>query len=374
MKKVLIVQRVLTHYRAPFFQGLRDRLIENGVELSLVYGQGDEGDRTRKDSAELAWASRIQNRYLTGGLVWQPCLKFCRDTDLVVVENANRFLINYWLQLKQILGIRNIAFWGHGKNFQGGGWLSKLVKVRLMRFVHWWFTYTEQGKELVQASGFPGEKITVVQNTIDISSLRNCKQEITPEEVQRKRDELQLGNGPVLLYCGGMYREKLLPQLISEAVLLNKEIPSLQLILIGSGAHGYLAKEASQKHRWIHYPGPLFGREKVLHYLLADYVWFPGSVGLGVLDSIALEVPMITTAYPGHGPEIAYLRNGENSIMLKGEKEEWLPQLKQVLEDSKLKQTLVKGCKRDATQFTLKRMVNNFAGGLLLALGLNAGR
>ena len=192
--------------------------------------------------------------------------------------------------------------------------------------------------------------------------------------MHRKREKLQLGNGPVLLYCGGMYREKLLPQLISEAVSLNKEIPSLRLILIGSGAHGYLADEASQKHRWIHYPGPLFGRDKVFQYLLADYVWCPGSVGLGVLDSIALEVPMITTEYPGHGPEIAYLRNGKNGIMLKGEKEEWLPQLKQVLEDSKLRQTLVKGCKRDATQFTLKRMVNNFAGGLLLALGLNAGR
>lgn len=372
MKKVVIVQRVLPNYRVPFFQGLRDRLTENGVDLSLVYGQGNEHDRIKKDSAELAWGTRIRNRYLIGGYVWQPCLEHCRGADLVVVENANRLIVNYWLQLKQIFGAQKIAFWGHGKNFQGGGWLSRIVKDRLMRFSHWWFTYTVQGKELVQLSRFPGERVTVVQNALDTTSLKRWKRDITPEEMQRKRDELQLGNGPVLLYCGGMYPEKLLPQLISESKSLNREIPSLQLILIGSGVHAYLAEEASKKYQWVHYVGPLFGRDKILHYSMADYVWCPGLVGLGVLDSIALGVPMITTEYPGHSPEIAYLRNGENGIMLKGGQEEWLPQLKQVLGDSKLRQTLVKGCENDATKFTIEKMVHNFAKGILLAFEIGA--
>ncbi len=367
MKKVTIVQRVLTHYRIPFFQGLKDSLANHDIELLLVYGQGNSADLSRNDSAELPWAYEIQNSYYHGGAVWQPCFKYCLDADLVIVENANRLLVNYLLQLRQFMGIQRFAFWGHGKNFQGGG-VKEIAKKRLSRFAHWWFTYTEQGKKIVQLSGFPGHRITVVQNAIDSSSLIALKTNVTNEEVLHMREELQLGDSPVLLYCGGMYKEKLIPELISTAIELKNRSPTLQLILIGSGVNCHLADKASKEFPWIHYLGPLFGRDKILYYLLADYVWNPGAVGLAVLDSFALETPMITTEHPWHGPEFGYLETGRNGIVLKGKKEEWSSQLTHILSDSILKQKLVKGCKRDQERYSLDAMVNNFSHGILSAL------
>jgi hypothetical protein len=42
----------------------------------------------------------------------------------------------------------------------------------------------------------------------------------------------------------------------------------------------------------------------------------PGLVGLTVLDCAAAGIPIVTTAYPYHSPEIEYLRAGGNGLIV----------------------------------------------------------
>ena len=79
MKKVLIVYKFLPEYRIDFYNILRDKLFDYGIELHLMYGKFDEIDALRKNEVEIEWASLIANkRYYFGKKIftWQPALKF----------------------------------------------------------------------------------------------------------------------------------------------------------------------------------------------------------------------------------------------------------------------------------------------------------
>ncbi len=41
----------------------------------------------------------------------------------------------------------------------------------------------------------------------------------------------------------------------------------------------------------------------------------PGAVELAIIDCFALEVPLMMTKFPYHGPEVGYLKNRENGLM-----------------------------------------------------------
>ena len=42
----------------------------------------------------------------------------------------------------------------------------------------------------------------------------------------------------------------------------------------------------------------------------------PGLLGLAVLDAEVMGLPVVTTRYPWHSPEIAYLRDGETGVIV----------------------------------------------------------
>lgn len=99
MHKVTIIQRILPHYRIPFFEALHHELVRTGIELQLIYGQEHPGAVPRSERLSHPWTTRIENRYFNtpfGQLVWQPCLNHLEDSDLIVFEQANSLLLNYW--------------------------------------------------------------------------------------------------------------------------------------------------------------------------------------------------------------------------------------------------------------------------------------
>lgn len=62
MPRVVILSEILTHYRKPFFERLRESLATDGVELALVYGQPQGADRAKKHTTDLDWGHTLQNK------------------------------------------------------------------------------------------------------------------------------------------------------------------------------------------------------------------------------------------------------------------------------------------------------------------------
>ncbi len=242
MKKVAIIQRVLPHYRVAFFHGLREALVKDGIELELFYGQEYPGTVPKTVDLDADWAHRLDNHYsrlLGVELDWQPCLKPLLDADLVIVEQANRLLINYILLFSRWIGKHpKLAYWGHGRNMQADAswnWRESLKRL-LTNNVDWWFAYTAMSTKTVISGGFPIEKITIVQNTIDATALTRAADALSAAQLDGLRAELGIeASDKAGVFCGGMYADKKLDFLLEACVAIRARVPDFHVVLIGNG-------------------------------------------------------------------------------------------------------------------------------------------
>ena len=78
-KRVLIIQRIVPHYRVPLFQQLAKMCDENSADFTLVYGQEQAGTVPKSVDLHEPWAVKIHNKYLVWfgvTFVWMSCLSF----------------------------------------------------------------------------------------------------------------------------------------------------------------------------------------------------------------------------------------------------------------------------------------------------------
>lgn len=373
MKRVTIVQRVLPHYRIPVFRRMREALLGDDIQLELAYGQEYPGTVPKTVALHEPWAFRVHNTYLKipgMEMVWQPCLPQLRGSALIIVEQASRLLLNYLLLSRLAAKGAKIAYWGHGKNFQGtAGSLRERFKGLQVRRPDWWFTYTDAGTEIVAGAGFPRERITTVQNSIDTRELQDAKAQITAADLEAARRELGLGpHARACVYCGGMYPDKRIGFLLDACRLIREAIPDFHMIFIGDGPEQGQVEEAARQLSWIRYVGPRFGKERLSCFLLSRAQLMPGLVGLAIIDSFVTEVPLITTEIPWHSPEIAYLRHGANGLIAPDSTRAFAEAVTGYLRSASLQDQLRAGCRESAARYTIERMVGNFAGGIRACL------
>lgn len=367
-RSVLIIQEHLPAFRVPFYETLRADLAGRGIELNLVFAPNQRNTFLQQP---LEWAIAVPIRWC-GPVAWQPVLGLARKADLVIVQQETKYLVNPVLQILAALGGPPVAYWGHGKNFQaaGTGDLAGKVKSLLATKVHWWFAYNDLSAEIVRDIGFPAERITSVGNTIDTRNLIQLRKSITGNDLRKVRAELKTTSSHIAVYTGGLYATKRIGFLLRSAITIRESLPDFELIVIGTGPELQQVAEASQKHPWIHVIGSKNDEEKVPYWAMASVLLMPGGVGLVILDSFALGVPMITTDTHLHGPEIDYLRNGHNGLMvLCGDSADaYAKEAVSLLRDPERLNHLRHGALESAVHYDIETMVKNFSEGIVQAL------
>ncbi|MGB2673194.1 MAG: glycosyltransferase [Candidatus Acidiferrum sp.] len=178
MNRVLIIEAQIKRYRKPFYDRLYSALRHEGVELRVVYSAPPLSEAQKQDNCELPREYGVRVRsYLFGRrrLLFQPAFKEIAAADLVVIDQANRFILNHFLLLLSLFKLKRIAFWGLGENLQADrSRFSEWYKERTLGWVHWWFAYTEGTAHYLQQHGVPAAKITAVQNSVDTRKMQNC--------------------------------------------------------------------------------------------------------------------------------------------------------------------------------------------------------
>jgi glycosyltransferase involved in cell wall biosynthesis len=297
---------------------------------------------------------------------WQPALNLAIASDLVIVEQANRLIIiPILLALRKIFRFK-LAFWGHGKNYQSTAphGLLERYKREYSNKADWWFAYTDLSAEVLRETGFPPEKITVVQNAVETNVLKAALAAVTPAQLNALKEELGLQSDRVCLYCGSMYPDKKLDFLLESCVTIRVRIPDFEMIFIGSGPDQHMVESAARQYPWIHYIGPKFGAERVPYFMLSKALLMPGLVGLVIVDSFVTCLPTFTTDIPIHSPEIAYLIQGVNGVMTPYAVEAYSRAVAEYLKNEAMQVALQEGCRRSATIYTLENMVGNFTQGI----------
>nr|WP_315473681.1 glycosyltransferase family 4 protein [uncultured Rhodoferax sp.] len=363
-KKVVVVQRRMTHYRVAFFESLRHQMAKRDIELVLAYGMGTAEEQGKNDGADIGWAQKLPTSYIWGGRVcYQPLRKVCHGADMVVVTLENKLVCNLWHQFAPVP--YKVALWGHGANLQGNAasWREKF-KRRVARRADWWFGYTEHSRPLIAQSGFPEDRITVLNNTIDTAEMRSQFDAISPADLAGWRAAHGLGDGPVGIFLGSLYEEKRIDFLLDAAKAIRAQVPGFELLLVGAGPQKSMVEAFCKEHAWAHFAGMLKGQEKVLALASATVMLNPGLVGLGILDSFVCEVPMVTTDCGLHSPEIVYLQSGVNGQMTKNTLDDYVRECVALITSPTKLAAMKAACKSSATTYTVENMARNFADGV----------
>ena len=352
-RRVAIVQEFVPQYRVEFFAGLAQELRRRDIELEVFAGRPGRAMALRRDAASAAFVHAVPNRRI-GKLLWQPCLRSVLRADLVVVEHANRHLLNWVLVARRLLRRSpRLGYWGHGANLQARRpGAAEAVKSWSVRLPDWWFAYTAGSAERVVRRGFPAARTTVVQN-----SQRTTPR---PRGVLRQRY--------TAVYVGGLYRDKRVAFLLEIAAEAHRRCADFRLVVVGDGPDRPAVEAFAGD--FVEYKGALFGAEKAAQLAAASVMLMPGLVGLSVVDAFAAGTPVVTEASPFHSPEFEYLEDGLNAIVLpnRASAADYAGALLDALRDPPRMSRLRSGCAGSAAVYTLDAMIENYADGVESAL------
>jgi len=301
--------------------------------------------------------------------VVQPILSEVLKGDLVILEQANKFVLNHFVVLLSMLGLKRVAFFGHGRNRQQGGRFSEWYKKAILKRVDWWFAYTQGTSQYLVSQGVDQDKITVVQNSVDLSKFKSELEMATCDDLAALRTELHIMEWePVGLYCGGLHSDKKLSFLLSAAKKVRERVANFQLIVVGGGVESGQVEVAARDADWIHYVGPKFGTEKARYFRISDVFLCPGLVGLGILDAFCAGLPLLTTRLPIHSPEIEYLEPGVNGLMTEPEIKSFTDALAYLLMDRERLSRMSQAAQESAARYGMDAMVQRFKNGIVECL------
>jgi glycosyltransferase involved in cell wall biosynthesis len=374
---VCFVLNALPHYRERFFTLLRQRLGNEGVHLRVLHA-GSHGIHNIEGNLE--WAESVTATSI-GPFTWLSLGTLIRGADLVVVPQIIKQIWIYPLLLRRTLGFHKIAFWGHGKVFSSlpDRRLARRTKELISRHCDWWFAYTERSAQVVnQEIGYPAVQITSVNNAVDTNALAEVQSRVTCAELDQLKSSLGIRGSNTAIFVGGMYHNahhtKRLSFLITACQEIRKNLPDFEMIFVGGGPDQHLVEAASREHPWMHYVGVKKGADAVPYWSIAKLCLNPGLVGLGILDCLALGVPILTSDIPCHSPEIDYLESGVNGLMVEDHDDPaiFAKAAITLLKNEPLLALFADAGKKTAASITNEAMVEKFTDGILKCLNLDS--
>ena len=238
--------------------------------------------------------------------------------------------------------------WSNGKN----GYRCRLIGGLLIpKVVQIWL------RELV----FSKDKITITQNTICTESLIRAKSKISAKKSNLLKSELGIESDNVALFCGGMYEYKKMCFLIEACKKIKEQITDFHMIFIGDGPKAELVDSFSAECNWVHFVGEKQSLETVPYFAISKLLLMPGLVGLSVIDSFALGIPIVSTNIPIHSPEFSYLENGINAKIANYDINDYSKQVSNLLISKKDRDVLIHGARNSRIKYQLNNMTYFFS-------------
>ncbi len=314
MPDIIVLQRLVTHYRLPVFERLwrefgwvvvTSKAPPRATHLNLADGDHDFIHRFDFEFPDPGNAFRCN----------VPFRRILRDTGAkaVISEFSLRMSSTYELVARRrLLGAPITLFWSHGYDMgrglaTPGQRLRQWPRFALARMADGHVCYSAEGKTVLEAH-MPSERIFVAHNTLDVTPLQDLAKRVVPPPPPGQ---------PSLLAIGRITEDKDFPRLLRVFLRFRERFPDAALTIVGDGPDAERTRAAAgdELGRSIVMVGEEYDEERLAgHYLASDLVVFPGAVGLSVNHALAYGVPVMaferTPQGPHHHPEIAYVVDG----------------------------------------------------------------
>lgn len=325
--RVVLVYRVLFHWRVPVFRRLAR---EPGIDFVALYGADFPGTKVVSGSDLSGFVShRLATIRLPvpepKGPVQMPLFpsvayRLARlKPDVILTEGGSNLANNFLLFLYARMTRTPVVWWTLGELPEVGAlsrsqrafrWMVRMMETRAAALLG----YSSLAIRYFDRQGYPKEKQFKAVNCVDTDRVF--------EEIREHRDHArflrtQLGfDGKfVLLYVGAMAASKRLEDLIDVYARLKPRYPSLRLVMVGDGIHreslqGYANRAGASD--------ALFTGQVVdgvsAYFLLGSVFVLPGLGGLAISQAMAHGLPVIATQ--ADGCELDLVRDGENGFIV----------------------------------------------------------
>jgi glycosyltransferase involved in cell wall biosynthesis len=328
----------------------------------------------------------VQNRYwsvLGRSLIYQPVfLRIARgDFDALVIGHEVKYLANIALALLFRARGKPVLLWGFGRNLdilgdrrsRLGQMLGRVVRSAqavMLRLATDFLAYTRKGAEHAVESGMPRDRVTVLNNTIDIS------REVASHGRAQSLDRVTLRRGfglsaeaAIFLFVGRLNAQKRVDALIEAARALRQEhAAAIEVLIVGSGPSEAQLRELAGGETWCRFLGEVRDSDALGRIFRAcDALVIPGYVGLAVNHAFAHGLPVITCHSGVHSPEVEYIEPEVNGLILRSIGELGAGLLR-FAGSMALRQNLAAGALKSREKLDLGNMVEAFDQGVRRAL------
>ncbi|MHA1569775.1 MAG: glycosyltransferase family 4 protein [Alphaproteobacteria bacterium] len=313
MSSVVIIQRVVPHYRHALFQRLHDRFGWT-VACARRPPKGNFFDLV-EDAPYMRPFDFAFPDPRRPHIARVPVRRILRETGAqAVIAEGSIWMSSTWSLAfaRRLMGNPVTLFWSHGFSMERGlatPWqrLQQQARLLYVRRADGHVCYSAEGKAYLDRHMDPAT-VFIARNT----------QDLAPMQARAER----LGRAPApgrpsLLTIGRFSADKDFARLVRIFKTLRGEFPDAHLTLIGDGpdADRVRAEAGELLGGAIDMPGLIYDEDELAaRFMAADLVVFPGAVGLSVNHALAYGVPVVaydrTARGPFHHPEIAYVVNG----------------------------------------------------------------
>jgi glycosyltransferase involved in cell wall biosynthesis len=390
MHRIAIIKDgFLASYREPLFEGL-NRI--PGREYVVFYGDPPEdlGFQKMKESYPFPTV-KVRNRtfrLLGRRLFYQPLIwkVVFGGFHAVVLGYEVRLLSNFViLELCRLVG-KPVLYWGHGFEKTEDGRpatspLTKLtarLKLALARRASGYIAYTNSGRRFLLDHGFPEEHVAVARNTIDMAEHRALHARFADRDPAELRRRFGVSDrSVVLMFIGRLYTEKRAGELLEAAAALKARGPAavpIEVLVIGRGQEEAALKARFGNLQGVHWLGAVSDEEAAAALRIAAAVVIPGKVGLAANHAFAYGVPLITRASELHAPEVEYVADGVNGLIVKGNFDRFVDALAEFAASGEMQARLSAGALESREKLTLDHTVKAYDRAVVAAIERRAGR
>lgn len=320
---IVILQRILPHYRLPVFKKIQQKL--NNV--IVLYGQ-----KQKNESLENALTGDVKNFVEVKNLYFYrfnifvsmlyPYLLRLRPKIIVSVVNVGNINLYLLFFLRKLLGFKLIV-WSFGYDPKNGFDPMNVFKdkIRLLFYqnadavIFYW----EKGKEIVEKFSKRKEHYFVAPNTLDTDMHLDLKNKFDKKGKDAIKEELGIKEQNHFVYVGRLLKDKQIDLIIKSFQKIPRHY-DCRVTIIGDGPEKSnlfrLVDELNVAN--IYFTGAIYNPEIVGKWIYcSDLFIMPGRLGNSVVHSFCYATPVLSQKkdYYYHGEGIGYMENGVNGFL-----------------------------------------------------------
>lgn len=324
--RIIILQRIIPHYRTGFFKKFKREYSES----EIFYGQPYKNESLKNSELNESSSFRFfKNLYFgkSGKIfiseIYNEILRY-RPQIVISVFNAGNLNIYLLFILRKFLKFK-IILWSFGydpaSGFNPNKKFADKLRLLLSEKADAVLFYWEKGKSEAEVFAKNKSHFFVAPNTLDTETLFSLKKSFDEKGIGILKKELGIIEKHHFVYTGRLLKDKQADILIRAFGKLEEKNPDCRLSIIGDGPESdYLRKLSEDLNtRNVKFLGEILDEETVGKWIyVSDAFVMPGRLGLSVVHSFCFATPVISqkkeTYY--HGEGVGYIKDGFNGFLV----------------------------------------------------------